>query len=84
MWTGANLPLAIFAACMAICAPAQAGDWLVNSHVGETFEANDNIQQVPKSPGDAFGSITNFSFDALNNTPTLAMGFGTDLARRAR
>jgi hypothetical protein len=82
MWTGANLPLAIFAACMAICAPAQAGDWLVNSHIGETFEANDNIQQVPKSPGDAFGSITNFSFDALNNTPTLAVGFGTDLAFR--
>ena len=82
MWTGANLPLAIFAACMAICAPAQAGDWLVNSHVGETFEANDNIQQVPKSPGNAFGSITNFSLDALNTTPTLVLGFGTDLALR--
>jgi len=68
MWTGANLPLAIFAACMAICAPAQAGDWLVNSHIGETFEANDNIQQVPKSPGDAFGSITKVGFTpALNS-----------------
>jgi len=82
MWTGANLPLAIFAACMAMCAPAQAGTWLLNSYIGETLEANDNIQQVPKSPGEAFGSITNFSLDALNSTPTLALGFGTDLAFR--
>ena len=71
--------LLLAAACICVCAPAKAGDWLVNSHIGETVEANDNIQQLPDSPGGAVGSITNFSLDAINETPTLRLGFGTDL-----
>jgi hypothetical protein len=51
----------------------------VTTHIGETIEANDNIQQLPDSPGGAVGSITNFSLTAVNETPTLRLGFGTDL-----
>ena len=79
MRAGAQRLLLLAAACICVCAPARAGDWLVNSHIGETVEANDNIQQLPDSPGGAVGSITNFSLDAINETPTLRLGFGTDL-----
>jgi hypothetical protein len=83
MWAGAKWPVLLAAACICACAPAKAGDWLVNTHIGETFEANDNIQQLPKSPGGAVGSLTNFSLDAIDETPTMHLGFGTDLAWRA-
>lgn len=75
--------LLLVAACVGLCAPAKAGDWLVTSHVGQSVELNDNPQQLPDSPGGAVGSITNFSLNAINELPTLRFDFGTDLAWRA-
>jgi hypothetical protein len=74
--------LVLLAVCAWLCAPVKAGDWVVTSHIGETIELNDNPQQLPDSPGGAVGSLTSFSFDAVNELPTLRFDFGTDLAWR--
>ena len=76
-------PLVLLAACVALCTPVKAGDWVVTSHIGETVEANDNPQQLPHSPGGDVGSLTDFSFKAINETPTLNLEFDSDLAFRA-
>ena len=83
MMLGGASQLLLVAACVGLCAPAKAGDWLVTSHVGQSVELNDNPQQLPDSPGGAVGSITNFSLNAINELPTLRFDFSTDLAWRA-
>jgi hypothetical protein len=74
-----GVPAAVFTACMGWVMPASAGDWTATMHIGETVEANDNPQLLPKSPGGTVGSITNLSVQAVDTTPTLHWEIGTDL-----
>ena len=67
------------AVCMGLTMPASAGDWAVTTHIGETVEANDNPQLVPKSPGGDVGSITNLNLQAIDELPTLRWETDVDL-----
>jgi hypothetical protein len=67
------------AVCMGWTMPASAGDWAVTTHIGETVEANDNPQLVPKSPGGDVGSITNLTLQAIDELPTLRWETDVDL-----
>ena len=79
----AGWPIFALVCHVMVCTPVSAGDWQINSSVSETVEANDNPQLLPDSPGGDVGSLTTFSLDAINESPTLRLGFGADLTLRA-